>query len=88
MTEFMLNVLQYSGALFGIVGGVLISWNTAYSKYGFIFATIASILLAIWCFVSDEWGYFTLNIVYLIIDVIGIYKWFFTSSSIVLVNKH
>ena len=80
ITQTTLDILQYSGAIFGIIGGVLVSWNTQYSKYGFIFATIASILLAVWCFTSKEWGYFVLNLVYLIIDVVGIYKWFFIQN--------
>jgi hypothetical protein len=69
------DILQYSGAVFGVIGGVLISWNTQYSKYGFIFATIASVLLMWWCFNEEQWGYFILNVVYFIIDIIGIYKW-------------
>ena len=84
----MSDLLQYYGAVFGIVGGILISWNTKYSKHGFIFATIASVLLMWWCAIEQQWGYFVLNVVYFAIDIFGIYKWFFTSSSIVLVNKH
>jgi len=87
ITQTTLDVLQYSGALFGIIGGVLISWNTKYSKYGFIFATIASIILAYWCFASTEWGYLVLNLVYLIIDVIGVYRWFFVPKNIIQVNN-
>ena len=69
------DILQYSGAVFGVIGGVLISWNTQYSKYGFVVATIASVLLMWWCFNEEQWGYFILNVVYFIIDIIGIYKW-------------
>jgi hypothetical protein len=87
ITQITLDYLQYSGALFGIIGGVLVSWNTKYSKYGFIFATVASIILAYWCFASSEWGYFTLNVVYLVIDVIGIYRWFFIPLNELLVNN-
>jgi len=71
----MSDILQYIGAVFGIIGGILISWNTQHSQYGFIFATIASILLMWWCLVEEQWGYFALNVVYFIIDIIGIYKW-------------
>jgi hypothetical protein len=87
ITQTTLDILQYSGAFFGIVGGILISWNTKYSKYGFIYATIASIILAYWCFASNEWGYFALNIVYLIIDVFGVYRWFFAPENKTLVNS-
>jgi hypothetical protein len=81
------DILQYAGAVFGIIGGVLISWNTPNSKYGFIFATIASILLMWWCLVEEQWGYFVLNVVYFIIDLIGIYKWW-DIRSFLKVNQH
>jgi hypothetical protein len=72
----LLDILQYSGSAFGIVGGIMVAWHTRYSKYGFVLSTIASILLALWCYIGEEWGYFALNIVYLAIDIFGVYHWF------------
>lgn len=79
-TQLTLDILQYSGALFGIVGGIMVASNTKYTKYGFVYSTIASLILSLWCFYSREWGYFVLNLVYLSIDTFGVYRWFFASK--------
>jgi len=81
MTQIILDILQYTGAFFGIIGGLMVASNTRYTKYGFIHSTIASILLSIWCFISREWRYFVLNLVYLCIDIFGVYRWFFNTKS-------
>jgi len=79
-TQLTLDILQYSGAFFGIVGGIMVASNTKYTKYGFIYSTIASLILSLWCFYSREWGYFVLNLVYLSIDTFGVYRWLFASK--------
>ena len=76
--QITLDLLQYSGAFFGIIGGIMVASNTKYSKWGFVYSTIASIILSVWCFASREWGYFALNLVYFGIDTFGVYRWFFT----------
>jgi|GEM_PF-1837120 hypothetical protein len=78
--QLILDIYQYIGSATGMIGGIMIAWHTQYSKYGFIFATVASIFLALWCYLSQEWGYFALNLVYFAIDVFGVYRWFYSPT--------
>jgi|SaaInlStandDraft_3_1057020.scaffolds.fasta_scaffold55043_4 hypothetical protein len=72
----ILELLEYSGALFGVSGALLVASHSEYSRYGFILFLISTILLGTWSYMVPAYGMLSLNFVYLIINTYGVYKWF------------
>ncbi len=66
------------GTVTGITGGILIAINMLeYSKFGFIFFLISATSWLIQGWKNQDFPLVLLNCVFIIIDIIGIYKWFF-----------
>ena len=73
--EIIFIIKWLLGTLFGIIGAVLLSQKTKYSKYGYIFFTISSLS---WCYIgylSDDMALVTMNMIFLLINCNGIWNW-------------
>jgi nicotinamide riboside transporter PnuC len=64
------------GAICGVAGAVLVSLNIPQSKYGFMLFLISSILLGIVSWQRKMQYLLTMQIVFLGINVVGVFRWF------------
>jgi len=71
------NTLKWIASTIGFVGAMTIALNTPYSKYAFMIFSVSSSLWIYAGFRIKEYSIVFLNIGFLIVDMIGIYRWFF-----------
>jgi len=67
--------LEWAGALLSILGAGLLALNISVSPWAYVPYTISSILLLVWAIYQRSYGIATQNIVLLLINVVGIYRW-------------
>lgn len=67
--------LDKLGSFFGILGAILISINIPTSKYGFLLLTCSAILWIIVSWRDKLYSLLWMNIVFLLTDIVGIYRW-------------
>jgi len=73
----MNKLFEMIGAICGVAGAVLVSLNIPESKYGFVLFLISSILLGIVSWQRKMQYLLSMQIVFLGINVIGVFRWFF-----------
>jgi nicotinamide riboside transporter PnuC len=73
----MNKLFEMIGAICGVAGAVLVSLNIPESKYGFALFLISSILLGIVSWQRKMQYLLSMQIVFLGINVIGVFRWFF-----------
>ena len=71
------KILEMIGAVCGVAGAVLVSLNIQQSKYGFVLFLISSILLGVVSWQRKMQYLLTMQMVFLGINVIGVFRWFF-----------
>ena len=72
----MNKIFEMIGAIFGVAGAILVSINTPQSKYGFVLFLVSSILLGVVSWQRKMWYLLTMQMVFLGINIVGIYRWF------------
>jgi nicotinamide riboside transporter PnuC len=72
----MNKTFEMIGAICGVAGAVLVSLNIPQSKYGFVLFIISSILLGIVSWQRKMQYLLTMQIVFLGINVVGVFRWF------------
>ncbi len=72
----MNKLFEMIGAICGVAGAVLVSLNIPQSKYGFVLFLISSILLGIVSWQRKMQYLLTMQIVFLGINVVGVFRWF------------
>ena len=70
------KILEMIGAVCGVAGAVLVSLNIPQSKYGFVLFLISSILLGIVSWQRKMQYLLTMQMVFLGINAVGIFRWF------------
>jgi len=73
----MNNTWGWSGTVTGIVGGLLVALNFEYSKFGYIFFMVSAISWIIQGAKNDDNSLVLLNVVFVFVNTLGIYHWFF-----------
>ncbi len=68
-------MIRWVGTIAGICGGVLIALNIAISKYAFLIFLVSSISWLIQGYKNKDNALVLLNIVFIVIDLIGVYRW-------------
>lgn len=71
----MLTRLKWIGTVLGACGALLIASNIPESGWAFVFFLASSTLWATVGLVMREPSLWSLNMVYMAIDVIGVYRW-------------
>ena len=71
------KIFEMIGAVCGVAGAVLVSLNIQQSKYGFVLFLISSILLGVVSWQRKMQYLLTMQMVFLGINVIGVFRWFF-----------
>ncbi len=70
------------GTITGIIGGVLIALNSLiYSKFSFIFFLFSAGSWFIQGYKNRDYPLVLLNCVFMVIDILGIYRWFFLNTT-------
>lgn len=67
--------LEWGGAILSILGAALLALNIAISPWAYILYTISSILLLAWALHQRAYGIVTQNLIFTIINIVGIYRW-------------
>jgi hypothetical protein len=60
-----------------LTAGTLLSLNLEVSKVGFLFFLVGHVMLTVVFFKQRDWSMLVQNAFFLVIDMIGIYRWFF-----------
>ena len=72
----MIDVLEYVGVVLALLGSVFVARNDQYSKWGFVLFLMSCILFMFWSFIIQKWGLMIMNIIYMFVNLFGIYRWF------------
>jgi hypothetical protein len=72
----MIDVVEYVGVVLALFGSVFIARNDQYSKWGFVLFLMSCILFMFWSFIIQKWGLMIMNIIYMFVNLFGIYRWF------------
>lgn len=66
---------EWLGTAAGILGAGMISSKTRFSPYGWIAFIISSSSLAVYAWMSDAYGLLTLESVFLLTNLVGLWRW-------------
>ena len=78
MSERLLDILQYYGAAAGALAALIVSLDLGrrWTGWAFVIFVTASIALIAWGFINDEGeGIGAQNVVLLVINLIGVYRY-------------
>jgi len=70
------DTLKWIASIIGFIGAMTIALNIPYSKYAFIIFSVSSSLWIYSGFRIKENSIVFLHSGFLIVDIVGIYKWF------------
>ena len=70
--SFRHHLIEWSAAAFSLIGAV---FNAKQFVHGFYLWIIANILWMMFAYKHRHWGLFVMNIVFMIINIVGIYTW-------------
>jgi nicotinamide riboside transporter PnuC len=65
------------GSITGIIGAIFVALNFDLSKFGYMFFLISSTTWAYQAHKNKDNALLVINIAFTIINIIGIYRWFF-----------
>ena len=71
----MMDSVKWAAVMVNVFSALLLSMNIFYSKYGHIGFLIASIVLAIIAVRQKDAQYFTLNLIFSLINIAGVVRW-------------
>lgn len=77
MKMISFNTLKWLASGIGFTGAMTIALNTEYSKYAFMIFIISSIIWMYAGYRQKDWPLVFLNVGFFIVDIVGIYRWFF-----------
>ena len=70
-------MLGWIGSITGIIGAILVALNFEFSKFGYFFFLISSVNWAIQAYKNRDNALLSINVAFTLINIIGIYRWFF-----------
>jgi hypothetical protein len=71
------TILKWVASIIGFVGAMTIALNIPESKYAFVIFAFSSTLWMYTGYIMKEYSIVFLNLGFFIVDMIGIYRWFF-----------
>ena len=75
--KLMNNFWGWLGTITGIIGGVFVALNFEFSKFGYIFFMVSAISWIIQGNKNQDNSLVLLNAVFVCVNTLGIYRWFF-----------
>lgn len=79
-TLTVLSYLKWTGTVLAMIGGLLVALNLGYVALGFLIWAISEILWLYVGIITKDKSLIWLQISFLAVDVIGIYRWAFIST--------
>lgn len=70
-----MKVIEWAGSLFGVSAAVLLALNISISGWAYILYLLSSLFLAFWGYRQKAYGVAFQNLVFIAINVLGIYRW-------------
>ncbi|CAA6821146.1 MAG: Unknown protein [uncultured Thiotrichaceae bacterium] len=75
-TENTLNLfLEWIGTVMAVSAAILLAINIPISGWAYVFYLVSSVLLMWWGFRRKAYGIAMQNVVFIVINIIGIYRW-------------
>ena len=71
----MILILEWSGCITGVLGALLLALNNRWSGYGFVMFGLSNLLWMAYALSVGANGLLTMQIVYGVTSVIGIWQW-------------
>ena len=69
------SVVEWGGAVFGIVGAALVAMNNRYSGFGFVAFLASNACLITFGILTSAFGLVTMQIVFTGTSLVGIWRW-------------
>lgn len=70
----MIAVLEWSGAIFGVLGALLLAFNLSFSRYGWLVFLIANIAMLGFTYLINRNALFVRELVFCGISLLGMYR--------------
>ncbi len=71
----MLTFLKWTGTLTGVAGALILALNLPFSGWGWVLFAISALTWTIAGIVMRELSLVLLQVGFLVVDVLGIYRW-------------
>jgi len=71
----LLTILEWLGTAAGIAGALLVASNTRHSAWGWISFLLSSSCMAGFAWLSGIWGLMLLEIVFILTNLLGLWRW-------------
>lgn len=69
------QIIEWAGSLTGVSAAILLALNIPVSAWAYVFYLFSSILLMIWGYREKAHGVAFQNLVFIAINILGIYRW-------------
>lgn len=76
MNPVSLPVLEWSGAVFGLMGAFLLSLNISFSRYGWPLFLLSNFMWIGFGIVTEAWGLVFMQVGFTLTSVNGLVQWF------------
>jgi hypothetical protein len=73
-------VLEWTGALFGLLGSALLAANKDWSRWGFVAFLLSNFCLIGYALEHRAWGLLAMQVGFTITSYVGIYRWFLSAG--------
>ncbi|HIO92502.1 MAG TPA: hypothetical protein EYG68_06615 [Leucothrix mucor] len=70
-----LNIMEWGGAMIAVGAAIMLALNISISPWAFVLYLISSVILAIWGWYSGARGIALQNMVFIVINLLAIYRW-------------
>lgn len=74
------KLVEWSGAILGLVGSLLLALNVHVSGYGFVAFLASNLCWLVFGIKSRAWGLVTMQVGFTLTSLMGIYNWFIKPS--------
>ncbi|KVP17325.1 hypothetical protein [Burkholderia ubonensis] len=78
------KVIEWSGAILGLTGSLLLALNVDISGYGFVAFLISNVCWLAFGIKNRAWGLVTMQAGYSVTSLMGLYNWFIKPASLVI----
>jgi len=75
LSKLSIKVLEWSGALLGVSAALLLALNVPLSAWAYVLYLLSSLCLMVWAYWQKAYGLVFQNLVFVAINVLGIYRW-------------
>ena len=74
------KLLEWSGSILAVTGATLLAMHVSFSGWAFVIYLVSSLILLVWGVRKEAYGIAAQNLVFTIINVVGIYRWLIVGS--------